>query len=61
MIVINLSGSEQITEVKFPDYDPKKKYISLLEGNEVPLEFGKEFHLKLSPYQIEVFQLKSKK
>jgi glycosidase len=57
MVVVNLSEMEQNTEVSFPDYNPKKKNINVLNGSAVPLVFGNKFKIKLPPYGIEVFQL----
>jgi len=57
IVILNLSGSEQNTEVKYPGNDPKKKNITLLEGNDVPLLVGNNFQVKLPPYAIEVYLL----
>ena len=57
IVVVNLSAMEQDAEFLYPGYDPNKKDIKLLNGNVVPLEFGKKFRTKLPPYGIQVFQL----
>ena len=57
IVIVNLSGVEQNTEVTYPDYDPNKKDKKQLNGNIYPIVFGKKFQIKLPPYAVEVFQL----
>lgn len=58
VVLINLSGSEQNAEFNYPGYDSTKRNVTLLLGNAVPLNFGKQFQMKLPPYKVEVFQLR---
>jgi glycosidase len=58
--VVNLSGSEQNTEVTYHDPDPQKKDIKLLNGLVLPVFSKNNFTLKLPPFGIEVLQLRTK-
>lgn len=57
LVVVNLSDSQQTTEVSYPNYDPAKKNVQTLNENAIPLKFGEKFLLTLPPYGIEIFRL----
>jgi alpha-amylase len=60
IIVVNLSDSEQTTEVTYPDIDSQKKNIRVLNGTVSPTFSKNKFQIKLSPYGIELLQLQAK-
>jgi alpha-amylase len=61
IVIVNLSDSAQNTEVAYPDFGTAKKIIRVLNGTVSPIFFKDKFQIKLSPYAIEVLQLRTKK